>query len=909
MAQLEDGRYLLATTQSKQPISFYISDEPFTLYKNPPWVNFSHVDRWHEPELRHRWVKFDYYNLDGYQNINLITECGSGDLYLVATGNRPNSDTLCTSDIPFLEEWKGRYCLPEGDERADLYRVYSEGNNFKLDKVDENVFYTNRGNFDAGVGVYADPLHRLYLYTTQHGHSGSKVWFDEFGPPGGDLVYPTPIGFNVNPGLHNMEMQFGEPIWWPGTAGYNIYISSGPTVPYEQINTELITGDYFRHNLNSSTSSAELGKSLALTPTFGSTFYYTTTTVDANGNESYPSQVVTATYGLTQLTIPDSYGTAGENIKLPINIPNADGLEMCSADIRLSYDPVVINPTGVGNTILTAGYDWTSQVITPGLVQAETSTSLGERLYGGGSLFDIYFDVTGQLSDTSTISFLAADSGIYTCDDLENPIALDLLDQGVFTVQPEYILGDLTGDGLVNESDADLALQISINAVEPTSEQLAAGDVNGDNLINAADAVIIMQMAAGTPVEVLESDEGFIRYSSQAGNVIFSLPSGLALSPGESTWVSLNIDDATNIAGSDIKIGYNPYIVDLLDIRTTSLTSNMDLAYNITQEGQIRISIKPKPGFEDGLAGGSGPFVELQFKNVDNAQGNAISPLNLLVVRLNDKYGRDFSSSVLQTDIEMVDGEIMVEDDLPPYVVYVSPAENDTNVGLNAPIHIQFSESMAPESMDLQISPKINLNETWNVLNTGVTLDHNGFDELTTYTAVIFAEDVTGLPMTQTLTWSFNAEEVDRIPPSVLGVSPPDGATGVSITPTLQITFNEEIHPMDLQISISPDHFGGYGGVDDWNYDINEPGTVYTASHNLVFTPDITYTLSISANDRYGNPLPKPYKWSFSTAFVKPEVEVGELIYLPLIFQKYSSTSSGFVEKVEDWLNSTINFR
>ena len=63
-------------------------------------------------------------------------------------------------------------------------------------------------------------------------------------------------------------------------------------------------------------------------------------------------------------------------------------------------------------------------------------------------------------------------------------------------VKPPYILGDLSGDGLVKAADALMALQAASNKLTLTETQKLAGDVNGDNKVTAADALFILQYAS-----------------------------------------------------------------------------------------------------------------------------------------------------------------------------------------------------------------------------------------------------------------------------------------------------------------------------------------------------------------------------------------------------------------------------
>ena len=192
------------------------------------------------------------------------------------------------------------------------------------------------------------------------------------------------------------------------------------------------------------------------------------------GVESRPSEMVSATLGLVKLDIPDTYSPPGESLLLPVTIANAEELEICQADIRLAYDPALLVSSGISETALTAGYEWVGRVITPGVVQAVISTTVGETLHGSGALFELLFEVTGPEGITSTLAFYPTGTQVYDCDDPLTPIFLDLTDTGVLTVRAAYRRGDLDGDGLVSRADSELALQMAVGKIEPTAAQMAA---------------------------------------------------------------------------------------------------------------------------------------------------------------------------------------------------------------------------------------------------------------------------------------------------------------------------------------------------------------------------------------------------------------------------------------------------
>jgi hypothetical protein len=108
----------------------------------------------------------------------------------------------------------------------------------------------------------------------------------------------------------------------------------------------------------------------------------------------------------------------------------------------------------------------------------------------------------------------------------------------------------------------------------------------------------------------------------------------------------------------------------------------------------------------------------------------------------------------------------------------------------------------------------------------------------------------------------------DVEPPAVDAVSPGSGATGVSLSAPLVVTFTEEIGPLTFEPIFAP-------ALNEWSKSWNEAGTVFTVAHPA-FTPTTRYTAKVMAKDAFANPMVSPYTWSFTA-------REGWNIYLPLV--------------------------
>jgi hypothetical protein len=108
---------------------------------------------------------------------------------------------------------------------------------------------------------------------------------------------------------------------------------------------------------------------------------------------------------------------------------------------------------------------------------------------------------------------------------------------------------------------------------------------------------------------------------AQPAAVGLSAPTNATVSPGG---IALAVDDAAHLVGGDIVLSYDPFVATASDARATSLSANLNIEFNVPVAGQARISLKPKTGYEGGLAGGSGALVEIKFTGSASAAHDSV---------------------------------------------------------------------------------------------------------------------------------------------------------------------------------------------------------------------------------------------------------------------------------------------
>lgn len=197
------------------------------------------------------------------------------------------------------------------------------------------------------------------------------------------------------------------------------------------------------------------------------------------------------------LTLPSVTVAPGGTVSLPVQL-NAEVANVSGVSIQLSRSA----PNG-GPALAVAALD--ADALPQPLRDAHfDSKDAGETFHAAlmrGEPFGGPLDVmTLRLTAPAT----AAPGAVYPLTatvQLYDPDGAPLsvkLENGSLTIQGGSIRkGDVNADGAINVTDATLALQITVNVIDPAPAQFQAADVNSDNSVNVADAIRILRHIVG----------------------------------------------------------------------------------------------------------------------------------------------------------------------------------------------------------------------------------------------------------------------------------------------------------------------------------------------------------------------------------------------------------------------------
>lgn len=234
-----------------------------------------------------------------------------------------------------------------------------------------------------------------------------------------------------------------------------------------------------------------------------------------------------------------------------------------------------------------------------------------------------------------------------------------------------------------------------------------------------------------------------------------------------------------------------------------------------------------------------------------------------------------------------------------PRVLVVVPPQDQTGVALDTPIKITFSESMDNKSVEDAFYCSDGLTRitvadgvvSWSPDFTLFTFNSSTpYRRGIWYTAFLNASIAHGLgnnfldgngngvsegSPTDDKSWQFRTTDItDTTPPTVVNVSPIDGATNQSKDPTIVVIFSEAMNKTSVAVA---------NAVSVWR------GTeAYGLAHNFIWTNNktvsfsllpqlisgVVFTVRISAtvSDLSGNQMGTDYSWSFRVALWRGEV-------------------------------------
>jgi hypothetical protein len=220
----------------------------------------------------------------------------------------------------------------------------------------------------------------------------------------------------------------------------------------------------------------------------------------------------------------------------------------------------------------------------------------------------------------------------------------------------------------------------------------------------------------------------------------------------------------------------------------------------------------------------------------------------------------------------------------PPTVTSVGPIAGAAGVCPNTVVTATFGEAMNPSTINTTTftltagTPPVAVAGVVTYApssNTATFAPSSALALNTVYTATITtgAKNVYGVALASSFTWSFTTGDTTCLsgPPTVISVTPPDGATGICPNTVVLATFSEAMNPSTINTTTFTLTAPGTPPVPvagTVTYDVASHVATFIPTDPLALNTIYTATITTGAEDLYGNPLASNYVWMFTTSTV-----------------------------------------
>ncbi len=311
-----------------------------------------------------------------------------------------------------------------------------------------------------------------------------------------------PAGVTATPGADSIRLDWGANVE-SRIRGYYIYRSESPDGPFEKLMPNF----------------TPLPNTIDKTVSAGIPYYYYVSGVSyfyTPGNsvprilQSLPSDTAGDAAGKVRVSLRPAYGRPGALLQIQLSMELSTGVSGEGLLLRIGYDPTQLRPwsqTHAGQpSVLPTGLSkrlvYTDNAATATGELTITGTA-GSMAPGSGKVFTLQFEVAPTVANNSVLatSLLGAAFKNLTSRDL----ATEILPQPAPEAGASFLQGDLNGDGLVNQTDADLLKALlRPKSRPPTTAELTAGDLNGDGRLSLNDWGLLTRLIEGKSLEVTQ---------------------------------------------------------------------------------------------------------------------------------------------------------------------------------------------------------------------------------------------------------------------------------------------------------------------------------------------------------------------------------------------------------------------
>src|SRR3989442_6895411 len=195
--------------------------------------------------------------------------------------------------------------------------------------------------------------------------------------------------------------------------------------------------------------------------------------------------------------------------------------------------------------------------------------------------------------------------------------------------------GATTGNGTYSSLDGQRVLRLAVSldsGLAPflLGDPAVIADITGNALVSALDATRIFQEVVGIDRPEIPLLPGVLTLVTGADPFV-NIPTTLSGTPGSTVTAPIMIDNAAGLESVDVRLTYNASLLDVLAVRTGSVTAGATLLTNLNVPGVITAAL----ALTTPRTAGAGSLIEIDYR-IKSTATPGLTALNLTQVSLNE---------------------------------------------------------------------------------------------------------------------------------------------------------------------------------------------------------------------------------------------------------------------------------
>lgn len=335
------------------------------------------------------------------------------------------------------------------------------------------------------------------------------------------------------------------------------------------------------------------------------------------------------------LSLPDVVRGPGQPANIPATVSGipirlSDGTGVESFEFTLNYDPTLLT---ISDATLAAGLPAGSTLVAnltvPG--QVRVAMSFPTPLAAGAQ-------------DLLTLTAAVPATAPYRAKQVLDLSDASLNEGHLAAVGDDAVhlvayFGDATGNGTYSSLDGQRVLRQTVRldsgfAAYPLADPVLVADITANGAVSSLDATRILQEVVGNDRPEIPPLPG-ITITPAGPDPYVHIPTDLSATPASVITVPVLIDDAVGLEAADLRLVYDPALLEVVAVRAGSVTTGATIITNpstVTDAaGALTVGLVltiPRPA-------GGGSLLEIDFRIKPTAASGATA-LNLTQVSLNE---------------------------------------------------------------------------------------------------------------------------------------------------------------------------------------------------------------------------------------------------------------------------------